>query len=109
MCATEGSHITCTSGVRSQQMAAWTHEIDVRIDTASTSFGALWRRLWFSHNIKTETKIHIYNAIMLAVLLYGTETWTLYHWQIGCLRYKQLKYHLRAILRSRYQDNLMID
>ena len=58
-------------------------EIDVRVAIAYTSCGALW--IWSSHDIKTETKIQVYNAVMMTLLLYGAEMWTLYQCYIGHL------------------------
>ena len=33
-------------------------------------------RVWYNHNILTQTKIRIYRAAVLTVLLYGSETWS---------------------------------
>ena len=47
-------------------------EIDMKLAAASTSFEALWRRLWSSHDVKTE-KIQVYIAVIMTVLLYGAK------------------------------------
>ena len=55
------------------------------------------------HNIQQSTKLAIYNTVVLASLLYGCETWTLYRKHIKMLE----RFHtrsLRSILGIRWQD-----
>jgi len=33
--------------------------------------------IWISHRIKTATKVRIYRACVMAILLYGSKSWTL--------------------------------
>ena len=52
-------------------------EITQRIAKASSAFGRLNKRLWKNSNIRLDTKIQVYRAVVLSTLLYGCETWTL--------------------------------
>ena len=50
-------------------------ELDTRIGKAYSAFRSLFR-IWYNRNIRTSTKIRIYRAAVLTVLLYGCEAWT---------------------------------
>ena len=50
----------------------------LRISKASHAFGILHKRLWGRHAISKRTKVKVYNACFLTVLLYASETWTTY-------------------------------
>ena len=64
-----GSKISRRGGIQ--------HETSRRIALASDILRRLWRPLWKHRNIKIRTKMRIYNACVLSVLLYGSETWPL--------------------------------
>ena len=49
-------------------------ELSARIQKASGAFYQL-SSIWYSRNIKTPTKIRIYKAAVLTILLYGSEVW----------------------------------
>jgi len=51
-------------------------EIDQCIANASKTFGALRQAIFQDHNLSTNTKMSIYQACVLSVLLYGAECWT---------------------------------
>ena len=53
-----------------------TPEILRRIGLASNIFGRL-ANIWTRTGLSLETKIRLYNALVISVLLYGSETWTL--------------------------------
>ncbi len=53
-------------------------EIERKIAKVSFFFGRLRDRIWDSHDIRLETKIAIFKAIVITMLLYGGETLTLY-------------------------------
>ena len=53
-------------------------EISRRIAKASTALGKLEKRVWSDRGITTNTNLSIYEASVLTVLLYGSETWTTY-------------------------------
>jgi hypothetical protein len=49
-------------------------DLDVRIQKTIGAFHQLWR-IWNSRIIKTPTKIRIYKAAVITILLYGAEVW----------------------------------
>ena len=53
-------------------------EIERHVQSASKAFGALQKCLWSHHDVKLPTKIKVYSTAILAVLLYSTQTMTLY-------------------------------
>ena len=54
------------------------HEIATRIKKACSSFGRLYDRVWKNHGLTIPTKVRVYEAVVLTILLYGSETWILY-------------------------------
>ena len=52
-------------------------DVSHRISKASAAFGKLYNRLWQRHEIKLTTKVAVYKAVVLSVLYYGCESWTL--------------------------------
>ena len=64
-----GSIITNTGDLRP--------EIDRRRALATSAMKALARPLWNQRTISRKTKLRIYNSTVLAILLYGAETWPL--------------------------------
>ena len=52
-------------------------DINAHIAMASSSFGRLSKRLWNDHDIQLDTKVAVYKAAVLSVLLFGCESWTL--------------------------------
>jgi len=48
-------------------------EVDNRL-----SLGRLYKRVWNNDNLKIQTKISEYQAIVLTTLLYGSEAWVTY-------------------------------
>ena len=69
-------------------------EVENRVSQASGAFGRLRDRVFHNHNLSLKTKVKVYEAVCLSVLLYGSEGWTLYArhtkilemWHIRCLR-----------------------
>ena len=55
----------------------------------------LYNRLWQMHEIKLTTKVAVYKAVVLSVLLYGCESWTLLRRNLKSLE----SFHLRSLLR----------
>ena len=49
-----------------------------RIGKAAATYGNLRNGVFKNRNIRLTTKIRVYTAVCLAVLLYGAETWTIY-------------------------------
>ena len=66
----------------------------MRIGKASSAFGRLRKPLWSRRNISTCTKLRVFNAAVMSVLLYGAATWCptqadlskLEVFQMSCLR-----------------------
>ena len=50
----------------------------------------LQSRLWSQQGIRIKTRIKVYKAVVLATILYGLQTWTLYRRNIQDLE----KFHL---------------
>ncbi|XP_068675589.1 uncharacterized protein [Montipora foliosa] len=80
-------------------------EIQSRISAAATAYNKLSKRIFCNNDILSNTKIKVYNAIIIPTLLYGCETWVTYRKHI-----KQLEtYHqrcLRRILHIKWQDRV---
>ena len=53
-------------------------EINLQVARASASFGRLRDRVWKRIGLSFETKLHVYRAVVLPSLLYGSESWTVY-------------------------------
>lgn len=53
-----------------------TKDIKRRIGLASATFGRL-NKMWKSQNISLKTKVKLYGALVIPVLLYGSECWSL--------------------------------
>lgn len=68
-------------------------EIDNRLAKANSSFGRLYKRVWNNKSLKCKTKIHVYRAVVLTTLLYGSETWVTY-----CSHIRLLERCLQTIL-----------
>lgn len=52
-------------------------EVNRRRGLAAGVMRSLWRPLWRRRDISRRTKLRVYNAAVLSVLLYGAETWPL--------------------------------
>ncbi|XP_067949704.1 uncharacterized protein [Watersipora subatra] len=50
------------------------NEISTRLGIASTDFGRLTKRVWKNRHIGIKTKVRLYEACVLSILLYGAET-----------------------------------
>ena len=80
-------------------------EISARLSKASSAFGRLRSSTWDRRGISTNTKIKVYNAVVLPSLLYGCETWTVYSSQAKKLNSFHMKC-LRKILNIRYEERV---
>ena len=70
-------------------------ELNNRLCKASAAFGQLKDRVYLNRNLKLATKIRVYHAIVVSILLYGCETWTIYSKQLKALNV----FHLRCLRR----------
>lgn len=82
-----------------------TTEIAARIAKAASAFGKLNDRVWKSHDLKLQTKIAVYKAVVLSILLYSSETWCCYKADIRKLDTFHLRC-LRTILRIKWEDHV---
>jgi len=80
-------------------------DITAQLSKASSAFGRLTKRLWDDHGIKLNTKVAVYKAAILTVLLYGCETWVLYRRQISKLDQFHMRC-LRHIAHIKWQDKI---
>ena len=80
-------------------------KIERHVQSASKAFGALQKCLWSCHDVKLCTKIKVYNTAILPVLLYSTETMTLYWCHLRQLTRTQLQ-HLQAIMHIKWQERV---
>jgi len=72
-----------------------------RIKSASAAFGRLSSRVFFNHNLTIDTKVAVYKAMCISVLLCGSESWTLYRRHFKALEAYHVKC-LQAILGVRW-------
>ena len=49
---------------------------------AGCAFSKLQKKLWGVHDVSRETKVALYQAVVITTLLYDCETWTLYRQSI---------------------------
>ena len=69
-------------------------EVNNRLSKANSAFGRLKKKVWGRRGISQETKLKVYMAVVLTVLLYACESWIVYsrharklnHFHIKCLR-----------------------
>lgn len=81
------------------------HEINCRLGKAGTSFGRLTKRVFSNKRLTLRTKIKVYEACVLSILLYGSESWVTYRRQ----EHKLNSFHLRClrnILQIKWQDKI---
>ena len=85
-----GSYITSDCKLDEERKA--------RIQAASCAVGRLRQRVFECRELTPETKLKVYNQCVTPLLLYGSETWTLYRHHAKQLRIIQQR-HLRFILK----------
>ena len=80
-------------------------EVNIRIARASATFGRLHANVWNRRGISLQTKLKVYRAIVLPMLLYACETWTVYQHHAKKLNH----FHttcLRKLLNIKWQDRI---
>ena len=80
-------------------------EVNSRTSKASSTFGRLYKNVWHRAGIRLETKLKVYRAAVLPVLLYACETWTVYRRHTKKLDH----FHtlcLRKLLNIKWQDKV---
>ena len=80
-------------------------EVNNRIAKASSAFGRLKKTVWERRGISQQTKVKVYKAVVLTILLYGCETWTVYRRHEKQLQQFHLRC-LRSILNIRWHDKI---
>ena len=65
-----GSLLTSSCGLE--------EEVQRRIGLAAASFGKLSRRVFYNKDLRLHTKVKVYKAICISILLYGCEAWVPY-------------------------------
>ena len=80
-------------------------ELNKRIGKASAGMSKLSKKVWENKNLSTHTKMSVYQACVLSVLLYGSETWSLYSIQEEKLNVFHLRC-LRRILAISWKDHV---
>ena len=78
-------------------------ELASRIQAMSCAFGRLRKRVFDSHDLTALTKVAVYNQCLMPLLMYGSETWTLYQHEVMQLRTTQQR-HLCLILNIKWDD-----
>jgi len=68
-----------------------TTEIQHRIKMAPAALCRLTRRVLFNHNVTVSSKVAVYDAMCVSVLLYGSEAWTLYRRHVKALEAFHIK------------------
>lgn len=76
------------------------HELTVRIQKASGAFRSLGS-VWNNRNIQVSTKVRIYRAAVLTILVYGSEVWNTTKKQLKRIEVFH-QYCLRKILKIRW-------
>ena len=80
-------------------------EIATRLGKASTTFGRLTKRVWKNRHLSIRTKVHVYEACVLSILLYGAESWATYRPQESKLSAFHT-FNLRFILGKTWEDRM---
>ena len=80
-------------------------ELNTRLGKVATSFGRLSKRVWSNNSLTLHTKLKVYHACVLSIVLYGAETWTTYRKQELKLNSFHLRC-LRTILGVKWQDKI---
>ena len=80
-------------------------ELSTRIGKASSSMARLTKRVWENNMLTINTKMQVYQAVVLSTLLYGSESWTLYTHQERRLSAFHLRC-LRRLLGITWQDRV---
>ena len=78
-------------------------DVENRLANANKAFGRLYKRAWSNSELRLETKISLYKAIVLTTLLYGSESWVTYKHHVKLLE----RFHqrcLRNILHIKWWD-----
>ncbi|KAE9546983.1 hypothetical protein FO519_009804 [Halicephalobus sp. NKZ332] len=90
--------------VQEKKVAA-SEEVLSRIGQSTTAFSTLKWCLWNQKNITVKTKIRLFRTLVMPILLYGAETWTLLQTDLNKLEVFQMRC-LRQILKVSLRDRI---
>ena len=76
-------------------------ELLTRKQSTSSAHGRLKKRVSDNYDLTLKTEVSVYIQCLIPILLYGSETWTLYVKEIKELRTIQLR-HLRLIMKIKW-------
>ena len=80
-------------------------EIKRRIAKASSTMSRLGKRVWSNKKVSKATKMKVYQACIISVLLYGSESWATHAYQENKLEAFHMR-SLRRILDIKWQDRV---
>ena len=80
-------------------------EVNTRIAKTSAAFGRLHTKVWNRRGISLQTKLKVYRATVLPMLLYACETWTVYQRDTRKLNHFHTT-SLRRLLNIKWQDKI---
>jgi hypothetical protein len=80
-------------------------EISARLGKAASTFGRLTKRVWKNKHLSINTKVRVYEACVLSVLLYGSECWPTYRHQESRLSAFHTR-NLRFIIGKTWEDRM---
>ena len=72
-----------------------TCEVQRRVALASSSFGRLAGRVFLNRDLRISTKVAVYRAVCISVLLYGVETWVPYRKHLKILE----QFHPKSLMK----------
>jgi hypothetical protein len=78
-------------------------EISSRLQRAGAAYGNLCKRVWKPRGITVKTKIAVYRACILSILLYGCQTWNTYKRHVDRLELFNARC-LRRLLGINWQE-----
>ena len=81
-----------------------TEEIRTRINLATSAIAKL-KKIWSNNNIKTAAKIRLCKSLVVSVLTYGCESWTLKAESKRRIAAYEIKY-FRRIVKISYIDHI---
>ena len=50
-------------------------EINHKLQCASAAYDKLWKRVFGNHDIRNQTTVNVYNAVVIPTLIYGAESY----------------------------------
>ena len=77
----------------------------MRLGKPSTTFGRLTKCVWKNCHLSTRTKVWVYKACVLSILLYGAESWATYRSQESKLNAFN-SFNLRFILGKTWENKI---